>query len=251
MTHAQAPNAEADAALAGRETVLAVDSLSVTYGGVRAVNGFSVTLHAGEVCGLIGPNGAGKTSAVDAITGFVRPSGGSITLLGQDVTHRRPHERARHGLTRTFQALDLFDDLSVWENVDISVPIGGDADDVTWALDLVGIGHLAEHSIHDLSFGERRLVAFARGIVGKPRALLLDEPAAGLDSHETAELATAIRRLVEEENFAVLLIDHDMNLVIGVCDWIEVIDFGAPLASGTPATITSNPDVIRAYVGAA
>jgi sulfate-transporting ATPase len=198
---------------------------------------------------LIGPNGAGKTSAIDAITGFIRPSGGSVVLLGEDLSGVKAHQRARRGMVRTFQALDLFDDLCVWDNVEVALPVRGNFQDIAWALEFVGITELANHAIPDLSHGKRKLVAFARAIVSRPRALLLDEPAAGLDSDETAELARAIRRLADELQIAILLIDHDMSLVLGVCDWIEVIDFGAPIASGTPSSVGSDPDVIRAYVG--
>jgi sulfate-transporting ATPase len=230
--------------------VLEVTGLSVRYGGVAAVSEVSLRVPAGGIVGLIGPNGAGKTSAIDAITGFTR-SRGAVTLAGERIDDLPTHRRVRRGLARTFQALELYDDLTVEENVGAAAfGARGEARHgaVARALDLVGIAELRQRHAGDLSQGQRQLVSIARACAADPDVLLLDEPAAGLDSNESQWLGERIRAIAAAGT-AVLLVDHDVALVLGICDHIYVLDFGTVLAQGDPAVIRSDPAVAEAYLG--
>ncbi len=235
------------------ESTLVVNDLSVKYGNVSALSDFSVVVQPGQVCGLIGPNGAGKTTAIDAMTGFIQPSAGTVTLGGRDLSRLSPQARAKSGLVRTFQRLELFDDLTVRENVEVAVNAatrsGASKMNASEALRMAGIHDVGEHYPTVLPHGQRRLVAFARAIAGSPQILLLDEPASGLDTEETEHLAEHMRALVDRREIGVLLIDHDMALVLSVCDWLEVIDFGLGIASGTPEAVSRDRAVISAYIG--
>jgi ABC-type branched-subunit amino acid transport system ATPase component len=239
------------AAAAGTDPVLRVENLRVRYGGVVAVADVSLRVDRGRIVGLIGPNGAGKTSVIDAITGFA-PATGSVELAGQHIEGLAPHARVRAGLARTFQQLELYDDLSVEENVSVAA-FGGRQDNrraaVARALHNVGISALADRPAGELSQGERQLVSIARACVAEPSALLLDEPAAGLDTKESAWLGERIRDL-RSSGTAILLVDHDVALVLRVCDHVYVLDFGAVIAEGAPDTIRSNRAVADAYLGA-
>ncbi|WP_426574495.1 ABC transporter permease subunit [Aquihabitans sp. McL0605] len=231
-------------------TVLAVDELTVRYGGVVAVNEVTLEVGAGMIVGLIGPNGAGKTSVIDAITGFA-PARGTVTLDGNDISGLKPHARVRAGMGRTFQSLELYDDLWVEENVSVAAFGSGQADRedaIAAALARVGIGALSERPAGDLSQGERQLVSIARACVAEPEVLLLDEPAAGLDGTERTRLADRIRDIAGGGT-GVLLVDHDVSLVLGVCDLIYVLDFGRVIAHGPPSAIRSDPAVAEAYLG--
>jgi branched-chain amino acid transport system ATP-binding protein len=215
----------------------------------------------GKIVGLIGPNGAGKTTLVDAITGFV-PCGGRVEIAGHDVTRLKPHARTRRGLGRTWQTVELFDDLTVAENV--AVAIGTPSPWATVkelfvkptlqqarigeALDSVGIGHLFDAMPTELSEGQRKLVGIARAFAGSPRVVCLDEPAAGLDTSETAELGTQLRTLTSGGT-SMLLIDHDIGFVFGTCDHVVVVEFGVVIAEGPPHEIYANERVIEAYLG--
>ncbi len=242
--------------------LLEVDDLNVRYGGVHAVSDVRMRVDEGSVVGLIGPNGAGKTSMIDALTGYYRPASGRVRFAGEDITSVRPHRRARRGLARTFQSIELFDDLTVEENLLVA------SDDVTtvqalvelllarrqtrgatdWALSVCGLDDVAGRSPKDLSHGRRKLVGVARALARRPRLVLMDEPAAGLDTSETEELGRHLRSL-PAEGVTVLLIDHDMGLVLSVCDYVYVLDFGRLIAEGTPAQIRENEQVITAYLG--
>jgi sulfate-transporting ATPase len=239
------------AAAAGTDPVLRVDNLRVRYGGVVAVADVSLRVDRGSIVGLIGPNGAGKTSVIDAITGFA-PATGTIELAGRRIEGLAPHARVRAGLARTFQQLELYDDLSVEENVSVAA-FGGRQDNrraaVARALHNVGISALADRPAGELSQGERQLVSIARACVAEPRALLLDEPAAGLDTAEGAWLGDRIREL-RSSGTAVLLVDHDVALVLRVCDHVYVLDFGSVIADGAPDAIRTNRAVADAYLGA-
>jgi ABC-type branched-subunit amino acid transport system ATPase component/ABC-type branched-subunit amino acid transport system permease subunit len=238
-----APGADAPA-------LLEVEGLTVQYGGVVAVSDVSLKVPAGGIIGLIGPNGAGKTSAIDAITGFTK-SDGAVWLDGSRIERLKSHQRVRRGLARTFQQLELYDDLTVEENVSAAAfGVKGEArrGAVQRALDLVGIANLRERDAGDLSQGQRQLVSIARACAADPKVILLDEPAAGLDTTESAWLGERIRN-ISAIGTGVLLIDHDVALVLSICDYIYVLDFGSVIAEGDPASIRANRAVADAYLG--
>jgi len=241
------PSAAAEASDA---PVLALDSLVVRYGGVTAVDDVSFDVKRGQIVGLIGPNGAGKTTLIDAVCGFTRCRG-RVSLLGQPLEQMRPFERARAGLARTFQAIELWDDLSVEENITAGMTAASgragprEVDDV---LALLGLTRLRERSPAQLSQGQRQLVSIARALVGRPKVLLLDEPAGGLDSTESRWLGERLRD-VRDSGVTILIVDHDMHLVLNLCDRIEVLNFGRLIASGPPAAIRSDRLVADAYLG--
>lgn len=229
---------------------LVVEHLSVRYGGVVAVSDVSLQVDAGTVVGLIGPNGAGKTSLIDAVTGFAR-SDGTVTLNGTRIDSLPAHARVRSGLARTFQALELYDDLTVEENVSaaaFSTAREHRQRHVAVALERARLGDLRDRHAEDLSQGERQLVSIARACVSDPAVVMLDEPAAGLDTTETKRLATRIREIAAAGT-AVLLVDHDISLVLGVCDFIYVLDFGKLILQGDPATIRADQGLADAYLG--
>lgn len=246
---------------------LAVDDLVVRYGGVVAVEGFSFEAGAGRITGLVGPNGAGKTTTFNACTGLVRPSRGRVRVGDRTVTRGTTASRARAGLGRTFQKMELFDSMSVAENV----AMGAEGVRAGWnplrhllsapgdrrravaatveALELCGISELAEARVGSLSTGQRRLVELAWGLAGTASVLLLDEPSSGLDHAESARFGTLLRRVVEERGVGILLVEHDMALVLDVCDTIYVLDFGRPIFAGTPEEVRASHVVQAAYLG--
>ena len=242
--------------------LLRTHDLTVTFGVTRANDEVSLEVEPGSLVGLIGPNGAGKTTFIDALTGFV-PASGRIEFDGIEIHDLPAHRRARMGLGRTWQSLELFDDLTVRENLmvaaqrqtarnllaDMVRPTRHRLDaDVDHALDLLGIGHLADLSSNEISQGHRKLVSAARALAARPRLVCMDEPAAGLDPEESRALGRRLRTLVDGGT-AVLLIDHDMDLVLDVCDRIYVLEFGRVIAHGTPAQIRNDPAVVAAYLG--
>jgi len=222
--------------------VLDVHGLSVAFGGVHALENVDLEVGEGELVGLIGPNGAGKTTLIDAVTGFAS-STGRVELDGQDIGSLPAYQRARRGLARTWQNTDLFDDLEVGENV--AVASGGASAD---ALELVDLGWAAEAMPDQLSEGARKLVGVARALAGNPRLLCLDEPAAGLDARESEELGRCLRGLADAGQ-STLLIDHDMGLVLGICDRVVVLEFGRVIADGAPETVRQDERVLAAYLG--
>jgi branched-chain amino acid transport system ATP-binding protein len=244
--------------------LLDIHGLTVAYGGVHANDDVDLVVEAGQVCGLIGPNGAGKTTFIDAISGFTRPASGRVSFDGSDITSLSPAQRADAGLTRTFQSIELFDDLTVWENllvaaerprwwsgvVDLVRPSRRSAAEqqAEWALDVIGLGHLRDRLTTHLSHGQRKLVSVARALANRPKLVLLDEPAAGLDTAESQAVGSHLRDFLTR-GISVLLVDHDMGLVLEACDHIYVLDFGRVIAQGTPAEIQSNPAVVAAYLG--
>jgi branched-chain amino acid transport system ATP-binding protein len=247
--------------------VLETKGLTVSFGGIHAVDDVDLVVDEGAFVGLIGPNGAGKTTLIDAVTGFVPSTSGTVHFAGVDVTSTSPAERARAGLVRTFQSLELFEDLTVGDNLRVAAeparwwnPLAdavrprrvdpSAVEAVAWALEVVGLAGAAGDFPSDLSHGQRKLVAVARALASQPRLVLLDEPAAGLDSTETALLGEHLRTL-PEHGVTVLLVDHDMTLVLGVCDRVVVLDVGSVIADGPPDAIRGDARVVEAYLGTA
>jgi branched-chain amino acid transport system permease protein len=240
----------ARADLAGRPVVFRVAGLSVAFGGVHALSDVSLEVRDGELVGLIGPNGAGKTTLVDAASGFVA-STGRVELGEADLGGLEPYERARRGLARTWQSTELFEDLDVRENLTVAASdrdgAAGHAS-AEQTLALVGMDWAGEAMPSQLSMGQRKLVGVARALAARPRLLCLDEPAAGLDTRESRELGACLRGLADRGQ-SMLLIEHDMGLVLGICDRVVVLEFGRVIADGPPEVVRADPRVIAAYLG--
>ena len=247
---------------ADRALLLRTGDLSVRYGGVQAVADVSLEVRAGEIVGLIGPNGAGKTSLMDALTGFTKASG-TVELCGEKIDNLPPYRRARKGLARTWQSVELFDDLTVAQNVTVGMESrkardflldfvhpnrSGHRQELEDVLALMSLENHGDANPSDLSLGRQKLAGVARAIAARPRALLLDEPAAGLDSSESLAFGERLRSVCADGT-GILLIDHDMGLVLGVCDYVYVMVFGEIVAEGTPTEVRQMPAVIEAYLG--
>ncbi len=230
--------------------LLMVEGLSVGYGGVMAVDGITFAVRRGSITALIGPNGAGKTTTMDAVCGFA-PCRGDVRLGGRSLRGLAPHRRARLGLGRTFQGIDLYEDLTVEENVIVGEHRAGltDGTEVDRLLESLDLLPYRQRSVRELSQGRRQLVSIARALAGRPELLLLDEPAAALDATESAWLSDRLRA-VRDAGVTILLVDHDMGLVLELCDEIHVLDFGRLIASGPPDAIRADRAVAAAYLGA-
>jgi branched-chain amino acid transport system ATP-binding protein len=230
--------------------------VTVRFGGKSALNDTTVVVERGAVTGLIGPNGAGKTTLFNVVCGLLEPQAGQVVLDGHDVTRRPPHRRARLGLARTFQRLELFTSLTVRDNV----RVGGDihnrwsrgrrdsAAEAEKMLSLTGLQAIADREVAEIPTGQARVVELARALMTRPTALLLDEPAAGQTEEETEAFGHLLRRLADD-GLAICLVEHDMSLVMDVCETIHVLDYGRTIAIGPPARVRDDPAVIEAYLG--
>ena len=249
--------------------LLRTENVSEVFGGLKAVTDFNIHLDRGELVGLIGPNGAGKTTAFNMLTGVYQPTTGSITFEGKSIVGLKPYQVTQRGIARTFQNIRLFSELTVLENVKIAfhyhVKYGllesvfriGRYFKEEEAIEqeahrLLKIFHLDDKAYEvakNLPYGAQRRLEIARALAAKPKLLLLDEPAAGMNPQETKELMDMIRWIRKEFGLTILLIEHDMSLVMGICERIYVLEYGSTIAEGTPEEIKKNPEVIRAYLG--
>lgn len=245
-------------------SLLEVAGASVHYGRVKAVDGVSCSVASGAIIGIIGPNGAGKTSLIDALSGFVPLTSGTVRLNGRDISRQPPYMRTRLGMARTWQSGELFEDLTVYQNVAVA------ADSPRWwtmardmihprrrvsneagvnaALAALGLADCADRIVSEIPHDKRQLVSIARALAGGPSVVLLDEPAAGLNPGETAALGRQLQRAAAN-GLGIVLIDHDMDLVLSVCEVVVVLDFGRQIAAGPPEQIVANQLVIDAYLG--
>jgi branched-chain amino acid transport system ATP-binding protein len=226
-------------------SVFRATGVQVNFGGVRAVAGVDLEISPGELVGLIGPNGAGKTTFIDAVTGFVKYTG-TVQLDGTPLDGLRPHARAQRGLARTWQTVELFDDLTVRENLTVAAKDGSVSVDAE--LELLDLKSVADAMPWELSQAERKRAGVGRALVARPRLLCLDEPAAGLDVRQSKEFGELLPGIAKNGT-AILLVDHDMGLVLSVCDRVVVLDAGNVIAQGTPAQIRGDENVIAAYLG--
>lgn len=253
----------------GHEQILKIEGLTKLFGGLRAVNNFSLSLHEGDLNGLIGPNGAGKTTVFNMITGVYTPTNGEIDFLGQSITGLEPHKINQMGISRTFQNIRLFPNLTVLDNVRIAYhPHAGyglmdgilhnarfhekDRIMTERAQDFLSVFSLQDRQgeiAKNLPYGEQRRLEIARALAAEPRLLLLDEPAAGMNPAEAVSLMDLIHFIRERFNLTILLIEHQMRVVMGICEYITVMDFGEVIARGTPAEIQANARVVEAYLG--
>jgi len=258
----------------GAAAILDLDGITKKFGGFTALNGVDVTVAEKAIHAIIGPNGAGKTTLFNVISGMLTAETGTMRFRGESIDKARPHQRTNMGIARTFQNIRLFEDLSVLENVQVSqhgrhfksiwsavgtalfyrpfsrareeVEMTDYADEI---LDYVGLSHARHVRAADLAFGERRLVEIARALAIDPTLMLLDEPAAGMNPAETEALDEVLTRLRDERGVTILLVEHDMNLVMGISDYITVLNFGEKIAEGSPDEVQNDQDVIAAYLG--
>lgn len=251
------------------DVLLRLELLLMQFGGLTAVNSFSLTLRAGELIGLIGPNGAGKTTVFNMITGVLTPTAGRVIWRGANITRLAAQQIAARGIARTFQNIRLFSDMTVIENVLVSFHYDLEAhfweamlglpryrreearirEEAVAYLDDLGLAYLAEEKAGSLPYGQQRRLEIARALATRPGLLLLDEPAAGMNPQETMELADLLQDLRKKHALTIFLIEHDMKFVMRVCERIKVLDYGITIAEGTPTEIQTNPEVIKAYLG--
>ena len=249
--------------------MLEVKNLAISFGGLRAVSGFEITIEKGQLYGLIGPNGAGKTTAFNLLTGVYKPDEGSIVLDGVNITGKRTIDICKAGIARTFQNIRLFSDMSVLDNVKVGLHNSNEYSTFTGILRLpkyfktekamneeamellkvFGLEEFAAYNASNLPYGQQRKLEIARALATSPKLLLLDEPAAGMNPNETEELMETIRFVRDKFDMTILLIEHDMRLVGGICEEITVLNFGQVLAQGKTSEVLNDPRVVTAYLG--
>ncbi len=252
-----------------KKIILEAKDISIEFGGLKAVSNFNITIRENELVGLIGPNGAGKTTVFNLLTGVYKPTHGEVYLEGENITKFSSHVRVSKGITRTFQNIRLFKKMSVMDNIKTACGFKMkyspfDAifrtkkfwriekevnDEVNEIVEILGLKDFTEEIAANLPYGMQRKLEIARALATSPKIILLDEPAAGMNPTETEELMRTIKLVRERFNTSILLIEHDMKLVMGICEWITVLSFGQIIASGSPEEIKNNPEVISAYLG--
>jgi len=252
-----------------REVLLQTNGLTKIFGGLRAVSDFDLKVHKGEILSLIGPNGAGKTTVFNVVTGIYTPEHGDVMFRGGPITGKKPHEIVRHGIARTFQNIRLFPDMTCLENIMAGQHSRARSGLLTSLLRTPGmrkeerrIREVAEQRIaqvelsafanelaKNIAYGSQRMLEIARALASNPQLLVLDEPSSGLNPKETQDLMEFLKRLILHEDLTILLIEHDMNVVMGISDWVVVMDEGKKIAEGLPEDVYSNEDVVEAYLG--
>jgi ABC-type branched-subunit amino acid transport system ATPase component len=245
---ATAPGAPASAERDGA-SVLVGDRVEKRFEGLTALAGIDIVVRDGEILGLIGPNGSGKTTLLNVVSGVYPPSAGHVLLRDDEIGGRPPHRVAKLGLSRTFQNIRLFTQLTVRENVEAAAAPGTDASAVDEVLDWFGLGAVQSEKAVNLPYGMQRRLEIARAVVRRPSLILLDEPAAGMNESESDDLLRNIRRIRSELGCAVVVVDHDLRLIMQLCDRIQVLDQGRTIALGAPGDIARDPVVIEAYLG--
>jgi branched-chain amino acid transport system ATP-binding protein len=237
---------------------LDISDVCMAFGGAQVLSDVSISVPAGGITGLIGPNGAGKTTLFNVVSGLLAPKSGRVAIDGHDVTKSGPAARARRGLARTYQRLELFTSLTVWDNIRVAGEIRN-----TWGrkgridietetervVELMGLDDVADRDVSELPTARARVVEVARALMTQPKVLLLDEPASGQTEQETAAFGLLLRRLVDERELAICLVEHDVALVMGTCELIHVLDYGEIIASGPPEQVKNDPVVVNAYLG--
>jgi len=255
--------------LADNDVVLKTTGITKIFGGLRAVSDFDLSVHKGEILSLIGPNGAGKTTVFNVVTGIYSPEHGDVVFLGKKITGRKPHSIVSSGIARTFQNIRLFPDMTCLENIMAGqhcrarsgifssvfrTPAMRREEErirtvAEQRIAQVELAPFAHELAKNIAYGSQRMLEIARALATEPRLLVLDEPSSGLNPKETQDLMSFLKRLIASEDLTILLIEHDMNVVMGISDWVVVMDEGKKIAEGIPDAIYNNPDVIEAYLG--